>query len=62
MRVPRDEETQLQAVLDLVEAAGQDELGSFLERLDLDNARAQWKSLADEKVRSRLRVPGTAVL
>lgn len=40
-------QTQLQKVLELIEAASRDELGSFLERLHLDNARAQWKSLAE---------------
>jgi hypothetical protein len=40
-------QTELQTVLELVKAAGNDKLGSFIEQLHLTSAKKQWKDLAD---------------
>lgn len=39
-------QTEMQSVLDLVKAAKDDQLGSFLERLHLNAAKKQWQDLA----------------
>lgn len=43
-------QSQLQTVINLVNAAKNDELGSFLERLHLNTAKKQWRDLADYAV------------
>ncbi|EAW39366.1 hypothetical protein [Lyngbya sp. PCC 8106] len=40
-------QTELKSVLDLVNAAGNDKLGSFLEKLHLNAAKQQWRDLAN---------------
>jgi hypothetical protein len=40
-------QTELKSVLDLVNASGNDELGSFLEKLHLNAAKQQWRDLAN---------------
>ncbi|MEG4581022.1 hypothetical protein QUA71_15615 [Microcoleus sp. MON1_C5] len=43
-------QSQLQTVINLVNVAKNDELGSFLERLHLNAAKKQWRDLADYAV------------
>lgn len=43
-------QTELKSVLYLVNAAGNDKLGSFLEKLHLNAAKQQWRDLADSSV------------
>jgi ABC-type transporter Mla subunit MlaD len=43
-------QTELKTVLNLVNAAGNDKLGSFLEQLHLNAAKKQWRDLADYAV------------
>jgi hypothetical protein len=41
-------QTEMQNVIGLVQAAGNDQLGSFLSKLHLSSAAKQWKDLADQ--------------
>lgn len=43
-------QTELKSVLYLVNASGNDKLGSFLEKLHLNAAKQQWRDLADSDV------------
>ncbi|WP_204817386.1 hypothetical protein [Corallococcus macrosporus] len=52
--------TDLKSVLDLVQAARDDQLGGFLEQLHLSAARQLWESLAAAHAQARARTP-TAV-
>lgn len=45
-------QTELKSVLDLVNAAGNDKLGSFLEKLHLNAAKQQWRALANSATSS----------
>jgi len=40
-------QTELKTILNLVNAAGNDKLGSFLEQLHLNAAKKQWRELAN---------------
>lgn len=44
-------QTDMQSILDLLKAAQNDKLGSFLERLHLNAAKQQWHDLANAYTR-----------
>lgn len=46
--------TQMQSVMDLVQATSNDQLGGFLERLHLASAKKQWEDLAAAQATARL--------